>query len=256
MATMSNVLFSWADVETLPELRRLELVLDTLPDGELLDTLDRERGRGRNDYPVRAMWRALVAGVVFGHRSIASLLRELGRNPALLSMCGFDPLPRQSRPRRVLRGSRVEYLPSPRHDSIPSHWNFSRFVSQVVRHEPLVRAMVEGLCDELLEVLPDFGKHLGYDGKAIASHSTGRENRRTGHRSDRDADWGRHETQGRRLGEGQHVVRLSAASGRRYPLRAPGVVPGDAGLAFGGQRARGDGRRGVRRLAGAGSSVQ
>lgn len=32
MATASNVLFSWADVEKLPELRRLELALDTLPD--------------------------------------------------------------------------------------------------------------------------------------------------------------------------------------------------------------------------------
>ena len=98
MATPSNVLFSWADVEKLPDLRRLELVLDTLPDGELIAALEAARGRGRDDYPVRAMWRALVAGVVFGHRSIASLLRELRRNPALLAACGFDPLARQSRP--------------------------------------------------------------------------------------------------------------------------------------------------------------
>ena len=79
MTTTSNVLFCWHDVEKLPELRRLELVLDTLPDEELVAALEGERGRGRNDYPVRAMWRALVAGVVFGHRSIASLLRELRR---------------------------------------------------------------------------------------------------------------------------------------------------------------------------------
>ena len=113
MATASNVLFSWADVEKLPELRRLELVLDTLPDQELVATLEAARGRGRDDDPVRAMWRALIAGVVFGHRSIASLLRELGRNPALLAACGFDPLPRQSRPRTVLerdaQRSRVVY---------------------------------------------------------------------------------------------------------------------------------------------------
>lgn len=32
--------------------------------------------------------------------------RELGRNPALLAVCGFDPRPRQSRPRRVVE--RVE----------------------------------------------------------------------------------------------------------------------------------------------------
>lgn len=79
MSTTSNVLFCWDDVEKLPELRRLELVLDTLPDEELVAALEAERGRGRNDYPVRAMWRALVAGGVFGHRSIASLLREFRR---------------------------------------------------------------------------------------------------------------------------------------------------------------------------------
>ena len=32
-----------------------------------------------------------------------SLLRELGRNPGLLSVCGFDPLPRQAKPRREVR---------------------------------------------------------------------------------------------------------------------------------------------------------
>ena len=159
MATTSNVLFSWADVEKLPELRRLELVLDTLPDEELLATLEAERGRGRNDYPVRAMWRALLAGVVFGHRSIASLLRELGRNPALLTACGFDPLPRQARPRPVwerdAQRSRVVYLAAPCRDSIPSHWNFSRFVSRVVEHEAQVRAMFERLGEELREALDD-----------------------------------------------------------------------------------------------------
>ena len=46
---------------------------------ELVAALEAVRGRGRNDYPVRAMWRALVAGVVFGHRSIASLVREFRR---------------------------------------------------------------------------------------------------------------------------------------------------------------------------------
>ena len=51
MATAGNVLFSWADIEKLPELRRIEPVLDTLPDEELLSALEVQRGRGRNDYP-------------------------------------------------------------------------------------------------------------------------------------------------------------------------------------------------------------
>ena len=86
--------------QRLPELRRLEFVLDNLPDEELVAALEARRGWGRDEYPVRPMWCALVAGVVFGHASAASLLRELGRNPALLGVCGFDPPGRQAPTRR------------------------------------------------------------------------------------------------------------------------------------------------------------
>jgi hypothetical protein len=47
-----------------------------------------------------------------------------------------------------------------------------------------------------MEVLPEFGRHLGYDGKAIDSDSTGRVSRTTGTTSDPEADWGKHETVG------------------------------------------------------------
>lgn len=45
-------------------------------------------------------------------------------------------------------------------------------------------------------MLPDFGQHLGYDGKAIDSHSTGQVDSKSGHCSDPDADWGHHEIAG------------------------------------------------------------
>ena len=93
----TELLFSWDDVDSLPDMRRLRLVLDWLPDGPVIEALRARRGRGRDDYPVDAMWRALVAGVVFQHASMESLLRELGRNPGLLSVYGFDPLPRQGK---------------------------------------------------------------------------------------------------------------------------------------------------------------
>ena len=48
------------------------------------------------------MWRALIAGVVFQHASVALLLRELSRNPALLDLCGFHPVPRKARRRHLL----------------------------------------------------------------------------------------------------------------------------------------------------------
>ena len=204
MATQRSLLFSWDDVERLPELRRLEFVLDNLPDGELVGALESRRGRGRDEYPVSAMWRALVAGMVFGHESAASLLRELGRNPALLGVCGFDPLGRQSAPRRTLKsraaGAAEPALEArPRRDGVPTAWAFSRFLSNVAALEEetgAVSGMVDALRGRLLEELPGYGRHLGYDGKAVPSFSTGRRNAETGKASDPDADWGVHETSG------------------------------------------------------------
>ena len=101
MAATHPTLFSWNDFEqTTPELQRFELVKEYLPDAGIIKALNDKRGGGRDDFPVEAMWNALLAGVVFQHPSIASLLRELSRNPALLQVCGFDPLPLQRKPKR------------------------------------------------------------------------------------------------------------------------------------------------------------
>jgi len=153
MATDGSLLFSWADVERLPDLERLGFVLEQLPDEGIVSALEAKRGRGRCEYPVRAMWRALVSGVVFGHASSASLLRELGRNPALLDACGFDPLGRQSPPRRTLLrnadgGVAVREEARPHRDGIPTAWAFSRFLSNVVALEEESGA-VSGMVDAL-----------------------------------------------------------------------------------------------------------
>ena len=199
MATAEKLPFSWRDVEALPDLERLRLVLEVLPDEEIVAALEAGRGRGRNDYPVRAMWRALIAGVVLQHASMQSLLRELGRNPALLEMCGFDPLPYQSGPVTSLHDGHAVTRPARVRSTVPGHWNFSRFLGRVVELEDrqgLVSGMVESLRASLFAELPAFGRHLGYDGKAIASHSTGRVGKDEGKTSDPDADWGKHETGG------------------------------------------------------------
>ena len=186
-ASNNKLLFSWDDVEYLPDLQRLEFVLRYLPDEDLLRALNGKRGRGRDDYPVEAMWRALVAGVVFQHPSLAALIRELRRNPALLGLCGFNPLPRQGRPvvvREATAGAQAARLvPAPLHDSVPGDANFSRLLRNVVHLEEqqgLVSAMVDTLRKRLMEALPDFGKHLGYDGarRLTATRRGGRAARR------------------------------------------------------------------------------
>ena len=199
MATQNNLPFSWNEVDKLSDLRRLELVLDSLPDADIIRALSAMRGNGRNDYPVAAMWRALIAGIVFQHPSIESLIRELNRNSSLLCVCGFSPVPLQSRARYETGRAGVIAIDSAPRSPAPRSFNFSRFLLNVVKLEEergLVSKMIEQMRGELMGLLPDFGENLGYDGKAIESHSTGQRSRKRGETSDPGADWGKHEYSG------------------------------------------------------------
>ncbi len=179
MATIpQNSLFHWEDLDALGDLERLVLVLKTLPDEPLMRTLEGERGAGRNDYPVRAVWNSLLAGVVFEHPSTESLRRELGRNAQLRLVCGFDPL----------AGA----------EAVPPPWVYSRFLKSLFRHQEAIDAMFDRLVELLRQELDGFGAVLAVDGKAIPSHARGRKKKEEGEEEDvepdgrreTDADWG------------------------------------------------------------------
>src|SRR5690606_4587618 len=89
-------LFSWKDfqndLQNLGDLERFQLVIETMPDQKLIQTLKTLRHNGRNDHPIEAMWNSILAGIVFEHVSIESLRRELRRNAQFREMCGFNPL--------------------------------------------------------------------------------------------------------------------------------------------------------------------
>ena len=87
----------------MPELQCLVLFLEHLPYQEFVAQLDSRRGRGRNDYPIQALFWTMIAGVAFGHDSVNSLLRELSRNVQLAQLCSFNPLPFQSPPKQMLQ---------------------------------------------------------------------------------------------------------------------------------------------------------
>ena len=207
MATIINPsLFSWNDVEARSDLDRFYMVRDNLPDEKIVMELEDQRGKGRDEFPVRAMWNAVIAGIVFQHESIESLIRELSRNPALLEACGFDILPRYKKPvaelKRNEKTGKMEVVWSEAQDAyyyVPDSWNFSRFLKNVIDLEDnhsMITDMIRQLREALMEALPDFGRHLGYDGKAINSYSAGHKNKDTGETSDIDAGWGKHETKG------------------------------------------------------------
>ncbi len=198
-------LFSW-ETDDMPQLQRLILILEHLPYQQIVAKLASQRGRGRNDSPSRALFRCMIAGVVFGHDSVNSLLRELARNVQLAQLCGFNPLPMQSPPKPVLHydeQGQVEAVTEqvqPLRTSLPEAWNFSRFLNQLCKLEAdtgLVSEMTVTLRHQLMAEVPDFGRCLGYDGKALPSHSTGRTFAGKDRTSDPDADWGKHKTSGR-----------------------------------------------------------
>src|SRR3972149_4213060 len=103
-------------------------------------------------FPSNIMWNALLSGVVFQHRSAASLLRELNRNGELRQICGFDPLLGAA--------------------AVPNEYNMSLFVRNVIELEPMIHQMFGSRVRTATALLPTLGQSLAFDGKALPSYST------------------------------------------------------------------------------------
>lgn len=167
-------LFAWHDIQGLGDLERLLLVLESMPDEELMQHLERERGQGRDDYPVRAMWNSVLAGIVFQHESTEKLRRELGRNGQLRQVCGFG-------------------------DRVPTPSAYTRFLKRLMAYPVRIEEMFGKLVKELSDVLVGFGTHLAIDSKAISSFAKRKNaNDREDGRRDTDADYGKKTYRGER----------------------------------------------------------
>lgn len=164
-------LFSWENVDAESDLERLEYVLDSLDDERLMRMLEKHRGRGRDDYPVRAVWNCLLAMKVFGHETISSLIRELRRNGELRCAVGLDLFGGES--------------------AVPPEYVFSRFFRLLYTFRDEVRAVFDNLIDKLKGLLPDFGEEMACDSKAISSFARRKSKRANADgRSETDADVG------------------------------------------------------------------
>jgi hypothetical protein len=164
-------LFSWKEIEDLADLQRLSLLVNYLPDENLMSHLESLRSKGRDDYPVRAIWNSILAGIVYQHPSVESLRRELRRNAQLRQLCGFD----------LVKGIKA----------VPSSNAYTNFLKLLVNHTGLVNAIFYDLVEKLGEVLPGFGKTLAIDSKAISSRSRKESKRKAiDYRGEADADKG------------------------------------------------------------------
>ena len=144
-------LFSWREIEDLGDLQRLALVRRHLPDEPLMRRLEARRGRGRDDYPVRAVWNSVLAGVLYQHPSVEALRRELLRNGQLRDLCGFDPVRAAG--------------------AVPPPSAYTRFLTTLTAETEALEALFDDLVERLRTALPGFGRVLAADGKALRTHA-------------------------------------------------------------------------------------
>ena len=173
--------------ENLGDLERLQKVLANLPDEELIQKLKTIRGKGRNEWPVEAMWNSFIASFVFDHDSIASLLRELNRNSQLRLLCGFQP-----HIYSVLTKQKDEFgkrIRASRYKLAPTASAYTNFLNNLRECQDELREMFDILVKYMYENLDNFGSILAADGKAIQSFATGISQKDSGNRGERDADW-------------------------------------------------------------------
>ena len=84
-----NTIFDYMEIEILGDLERLKLSMENIDDKGLCEIIEKQRSKGRNDYPIKVMFKLIIAMKIFGHRSVDSFRRELSRNSGLRKICGL-----------------------------------------------------------------------------------------------------------------------------------------------------------------------
>ena len=139
-------LFAWECLDDSPSLTTLREFLRTVPDGPLLESLRRCRGKGRDDYPVHVLWGVLLLATALRHPTIEACLAELRRNAGLRRLIGIES-----------------------EEQVPKSWNLSRF-QEVLGQEPHathLKAIFNTLIANLGSVAPDLGRDTAGDATAL-----------------------------------------------------------------------------------------
>jgi transposase len=149
-------------VKTIPIVRQLHAIFETLPDQELIADLTARTGRP--GYTVKIIWKTYVAMAVLGLPSFASLIRTLQNNPYVAIACGIT---------------------SP--EGIPTKFAYSRFMRKLSqpKYVVMVKNVMRSLTRSLYDALPDFGKSVCIDSTDLKAWSNGAKKPP----SDKDATW-------------------------------------------------------------------
>ena len=141
-------LFDWAALEDSPSLQTIKDLLAALPDTQLLDSLRKARGKGRNDYPVHVLWGVVVLRVALRHITTEAMLAELRRNEGLRRLIGLHS-----------------------EEGVPKPWNISRF-EEVLGQEPhrtLLKEVFTVLIQRLGVAVADLGQTTAGDATGLSA---------------------------------------------------------------------------------------
>ena len=143
-------LFAWGQLDDCPTLKTIRDFLGTVPDQDLLDGLQQARGRGRDDYPVRLLWRIVLLTAALRHQGFEACLAELHRNPALCRLLDIAA-----------------------EDDIPHGWNLCRFLDTLGEepHLTALRDVFNRLTHRLGQVVDDLGRHTAGDATALSGRA-------------------------------------------------------------------------------------
>jgi hypothetical protein len=121
-------------------------LLASIPDAKLLDSLRQARGKGRDDYPVTALWGVLVLTAALRHPHIESCLAELRRNEGLRRLIGIET-----------------------EEQVPNKWNMSRFQDGLGQepHRTLAKEAFNEMIRRLGVAVPDLGRDMAGDATAL-----------------------------------------------------------------------------------------
>jgi len=148
--SVTKPLFAWDALEDSLSLQSLHVLLESIPDHELLESLRQARGKGRDDYPVEVLWGTLLLAIALRHVSIDACLEELRRNPALRLLVGIEE-----------------------EDRVPGPDNMSRFLATLGEEPHLnhLRRVFDTQVGRLGAVIGDFGKDTAGDSTGLAGRA-------------------------------------------------------------------------------------
>ena len=182
------------NVNTVPVVRQLYAVFNSIPDADLLIAL--KSPTGRPGYTAKVLWKTYLAMAVLNLPTFAALIRTLQNNPLIAVACG------------ITSG-----------EGIPSKFAYSRFIHKLSQPDyvVMVKNVMRCLTRQLYAAIPEFGKSVAIGSTDLKAWSNGAKEPV----SDKDVTWAvKPDTAGKKKYFFGYKLHLLADTQREIPIAA------------------------------------